>query len=1192
MNELSPIQFAPPGFADTGLGTAVALVRIMPSAVAQSMPLRPSGTADGYEREELVKSKNFEFLRAKWPPLASLAGFAEHYCHPDPESSLIKLRLLIEQVVEHVYSVHRLARPYQASLNDLLNDRTFQQAIPQVVVAKLHTIRITGNKAAHGGKATGQIALSALREAFEIARWFQLTYGGGRLEDLPAFVAPQPGAGDDSKAELKREKKAVLEKLAAQEAQMAQLLTDLDAVRQREQAARQAGAALEAELAATRAQAQRSADVLGFDEKATRKRLIDMMLLEAGWDVSNRDLVRVEEPVAHQPTSSGEGFADYVLLGEDGIPLAVVEAKKTAESAERGRQQAKCYADGFEKTHGRRPVIYYTNGFDVSIWNDAEGEPPRQVYGYHSRDSINYMVTRRGQRLNPKEVAPDPRIADRMYQIEAIKRVIERFGAKHRRALVVQATGTGKTRVAISLCEALIRGGWVRRVLFLCDRRELRRQANNAFQQFLPGEPRTYVNANTSADQEHRIYLATYPAMMQCFESFDVGFFDLIIADESHRSIYNRYRDLFLYFDALQVGLTATPVQFISRNTFDLFGCENENPTALFRYEDAINHVPAYLVPFKVKTVTTGFLTRGIKYSQMTPEQREQLEQQEREPEAIEFEQHQVDKQIFNKDTNRKIIQNLMENGIRDGSGSLVGKTIVFARSHDHAVLLQTVFDELYPQYGGRVCRVIDNYEPRAEALIDEFKDANSDLRIAVSVDMLDTGIDVPEVVNLVFAKPVYSFVKFWQMIGRGTRLCKDLFGPGKDKTEFQIFDHWENFKYFEETYQETEPSKQTSLLQRLFEARLTLADECLRKPDGAAFSIVAALVAADVADLPDTTISVREKWRQVTTCRNPEVVKRFDAATRATLSQDIAPLMQWRDVRGDGAAYQFDHLITLAQTDLIKGAGRFADRRADIEAWIADLQYNLNPVREREAEIRRVKSSAFWDTVTLASLEEIRQSLRGVMKYRQPRTIDRLPTKIIDVAEDPAGIQSRDHKPKLEGLDFVAYRQRVEGVLTALFAQNDTLKRIKAGLPVSEDDLKALVSLVLTQHPDLDLTDLVEYYPETAGHLDLAIRSIIGLDARAVHERFEGFVRKHTKLNSMQLRFLDLLKNHIARYGAIEVGRLYEQPFTTISAEGLDGVFEDEAQVTELLDIINSFKPVAPAFEPQPPPPKESTQG
>jgi type I restriction enzyme R subunit len=1123
-----------------------------------------------------VKSINFEFLRAKWPAFADLGAFAETYVFSDPDSALVKLRILIEQFVEHIYSFHQITRPIQPSLSDLINEHSFQQVVPDVVRNKLHLIRRTGNDAAHTGNRTSpQQTLSILREAFDVSRWFVMTIANASLDQLPTFVAPKQGAGDESKAELKREKKAALEKAAAQEALVTQLLADLEATRLQEQTARATGAALAAELEASRQRAHTAPDVLGFDEKATRKRLIDSMLFEAGWDVTNAELVRVEEPVKHQPTTSGDGFADYVLLGNDGIPLAVVEAKKTAESPEKGRQQAKCYADGLEKMYGRRPVIYYTNGFEVTMWNDGDGEPPRKVYGYHSKDSLIYKTTRRDRRLPAREVMPDPQIADRPYQTEAITRVIERFAGKHRRALIVQATGTGKTRIAISLCEALIRAGWVRRVLFLCDRRELRKQADNAFQQFLPGEPRTFVTSAMSMDQEHRIYLGTYPAMMQCFKSFDVGFFDLIIADESHRSIYNRYRDIFLYFDALQVGLTATPVQFIARNTFELFGCENENPTALYSYDSAISHDPPYLVPFKVTTLTTGFLTKGIKYSQMSPEQREQLEQQEREPEAIEHEQNEVDKKIFNKDTSRKIIQNLMDRGIRDATGSLVGKSIIFARSHDHAILLQTIFDELYPQYAGRVCRVIDNYEPRAETLIDELKDPKSDLRIAISVDMLDTGIDVPEVVNLVFAKPVFSIVKFWQMIGRGTRLCQNLFGPGKHKTEFQIFDHWENFKFFEQSYEETQPPSQISLLQRLFDTRLALADECLRKPDIAAFEAMATLIAADVADLPEKTISVRDKWKQVAICRNIEVIKRFDAPTRATLSQDIAPLMQWRDVRGDAAAYQFDLLIALTQKDLLHGrtTGRFADRKDQILAEIAELQFNLNPVRDREDAIRGIKSAGFWESVSFAALEDMRLALRGIMKYRQPRQIDRIPKKIIDVAEDPAAVVSRTHSPKLEGLEFIAYRQRVEGLLLELFATNKTLQRIKAGEPVTGPDLEALVSLVLTQDPHLNLSDLLDYYPETAGHLDLAIRSIIGLDARAVEARFTQFTHRH-KPNSMQQRFLSLLQNHIAKYGVIEVSRLYEDPFTTINAQGLDGVFEDETQIDDLIAIIKSFKP------------------
>lgn len=1119
-----------------------------------------------------MKSTNFEFLRAQRPDLASLAGFAEQYVFADPDSALVKLRQFVESVVSTLYAAHRLNRPFQASLNDLLNDRAFQQAVPPVVIQKLHAVRMAANKAAHGGRSIPQAALSALRESHDVARWYFVSQLGGAAE-FADFVPPAP-EGDDSKAEIKKAKKAALERLAAQEAQLTKLMAEVEAVRQAEQRAREIGVVLEAELLAARQKAQRAADVLGFDEESTRKRLIDFMLVEAGWDLSDSQQVRISEPVDHQPTPTGRGFADYVLLGRDGKPVAVVEAKRASENAEKGREQAKCYADGFEKMYGVRPVIYYTNGYDLNIWNDGAGEPPRQVYGYHSAESLSYMIQRRQQQQHPRDIAPDPVIADRMYQVEAIKRVVERFSAKHRRALIVQATGTGKTRVAISLVETLIRAGWVRRVLFLCDRRELRRQANNVFQEFLPGEPRTYVNAGMSQDQEHRIYLATYPAMMQCFQSFDVGFFDLIIADESHRSIYNRYRDLFLYFDALQVGLTATPVDYISRNTFQLFGCESRDPTAQFTYQDAINHAPPYLVPFQVKTVTTGFLANGIKYSQMTPEQRQQLEEQEVQPQSIEFEQAQVDKQIFNKDTCRKIIKNLMENGIRDASGSLVGKSIIFARSHDHAVLLESVFNELYPQYGGRVCRVIDNYEPRAEVLIDEIKDAKSDLRIAVSVDMLDTGIDIPEVVNLVFAKPVFSVVKFWQMIGRGTRLCPNLFGPGKHKTHFLIFDHWENFKYFEEEHEEVEPAQPKSLLQRLFDARVALADACLRKPDVAAFELVADLLAKDVADLPERTISVQEKWRDVARCRNLEVVKRFDAATKATLLQEIAPLMQWRDIGGDAPAYEFDQLVALAQLELVRGSGRLADHRATLLEWVAELRYNLNPVREREEELRAIKSSAFWDTVTVDSLERMRLALRGIMKYREVTSTPRAAAKVIDVTEDPASVQTKEHTPKLQGLEFVAYRQRVEGVLKELFSSNETLKRIKAGQPVQEQDLQSLVSLVLSQHPDLDLTELTEYYPETAGHLDLAIRSIIGLDAQAVSERFTAFVRKHTKLNSMQIRFLDLLQNHIARYGAIEVGRLYEQPFTTLSSEGIDGIFEDESQVDEILGIIESFKP------------------
>ncbi|MBS0207202.1 MAG: DEAD/DEAH box helicase family protein [Planctomycetes bacterium] len=702
-----------------------------------------------------MQSQNFEFLRPKWTDLATLGAFAEQYAYPDPASAVAKLRTFAEQIALFVFHKHGLPKPPQANLNDLLNAATFVQVIPRVVLTKLHLLRVQGNKGAHGETVSPQSAMTLLKEAFALGQWMHLQYANGKAADFPAFTTPSQEASTEVERKLKREKVSILQRLADQEAEMQKVLADLESARSKAKVAEETAAQLQAAML----QGQQAADTLAFNEAATRRHLIDTGLVSAGWNVgangANTEQVGQEIEVDHQPTATKKGKSDYVLWGENGKPVGVIESKKTAVDPEVGRTQAKCYADGLEKMHGQRPVIFYTNGYDIWMWNDAAGEPPRKLYGFYSPDSLQYLMYQRTYREPLTKTAPNPQIAGRMYQIEAIKRVVERFAAKHRQALIVQATGTGKTRVAISLCDVLLRAKWAKRVLFLCDRKELRKQAHNTFKEHLPGEPRTYVTSATSKDRDNRIYLATYPAMMECYESFDVGFFDLIIADESHRSIYNRYRELFAHFDCLQVGLTATPVEFIARNTYKIFGCEDRDPTAYFSFEDAINSVPQYLVPFEVITHTTPFLRKGIKYSEMTPEQRQQLEEDEAVPAAVEFEQGDVDKAVFNKDTNRVILRNLMENGIKDATGTRVGKSIIFARNHNHAILLQNLFDEMYPQYGGQFCRVIDNYDPRAEELIDDFKGEgkNPDLTIAISVDMLDTGIDVPEIVNLVFAK-------------------------------------------------------------------------------------------------------------------------------------------------------------------------------------------------------------------------------------------------------------------------------------------------------------------------------------------------------------------------------------------------------------------------------------------------------
>lgn len=1140
---------------------------------SQNTGLPSSGTAVAKEggMKEIMKSINFEMLRSKYPELADIGAFAEYYVYPDPASGLVKLRAFVEVIINYIYQEYGIPRPWQPNLNDLLNNDSFRSTIPSVVLDKFHAIRIHGNKAAHGEKQTPQKALWLLKEAFDLACWFHIAVAKGKRDECPVYQEislPEM----DSSLDWKAANKALKDKVADQEARMQELLSELEA----KQAAVQIAEKMAEELQAVMAFGKQTADVLSFDEDTTRRRLIDSMLTEAGWPVgankANTEYVIQESRVEHQPTPTGIGYADYELKDDNGKPLAVMEAKKTSKDANLGRKQAQLYADGMEKKYGQRPVIFYTNGFDMWMWDDARNYPPRKLYGVYSKDSLQYLVNfQRGSRKALDEVSPNPAIAGRLYQLEAIKRITERFTANYRKALIVQATGTGKTRVAISLTDLLIRANWVKRVLFLCDRKELRKQAKNVFNDFI-SEPLTIVRAGTAKDRDKRIYLATYPAMMKIFHTFDVGFFDLIIADESHRSIYNRYRELFQYFDCFQVGLTATPVDFISRNTYRLFDCEERDPTAYYALEKAVEE--RFLVPYEVFTHTTNFLRCGIKYSQLTDEQRQQLEDDGEDPESFDYDASNVDKQIFNKDTNRAILRNLMEKGLREATGQHPGKTIIFARNHRHAVLLSELFDELYPQYGGSFCQVIDNYDPRAEQLIDDFKGEgnNKELTIAISVDMLDTGIDVPEIVNLVFAKPIKSKVKFWQMIGRGTRLCPNLFGSGKDKAMFRIFDHWGNFEYFEQEKPEAEPKDTVPLMQRVFEARIELAETALNKSELETFRQTIELIGKDLNALPEKTIAVREKWREKRNVSRTEILNQFAPSTVQVLKNDMAPLMQWVYIRDHVDAYEFDLLVTIMQTELLKGSSRFNDLKDRLLNWVTELLMHLNPVREKADMIKSVKSSELWEGMTAHKLETVRRELRGIMHHRLKETVTPTEPRIVDVTDGDIEYQKRSSN--VREIDATAYKHRVREVLE-LFATNPTLQKIRKGQVVSRADLNSLTSLVLTQNPGVDLNILKEFY-EAAMPLDYIIRSIVGMNQEAVRDRFAEFAHHHSKLTAKQILFLNLLQNHIATYGAIELDRLYEAPFTTVHSEGLDGVFDDEEQIDELLTIIQTFKPQA----------------
>ncbi|MCC1498002.1 DEAD/DEAH box helicase family protein [Alcanivorax sp. 1008] len=1120
-----------------------------------------------------MQSQNFEFLRHTWPELASLAGFAELYADADPQSALTKLRNFAERSVDIAYAELSLPRLHNGSFIDLLHDPGFQSATPRVILDKLHALRIHGNKAAHGDAVTPKTANGILKEAFDLGCWLFATYANGDVAAIAPYKKREMPRS--AKADYKAERRQLLEKYARQEARMQSLLEELEREKEHRQQAERTAEELKSLQAEASAKGQRAVNALQFNEETTRKFLIDTQLAQVGWDVDKAESVGLEVEVKSQPTKTTKGYADYVLWDDNGKPLAVVEAKKTAVEAEAGRHQARIYADGLESEYGQRPVIFYTNGHEIWIWDDhaAMGYPPRKLYGFYSKSSLQFLVRQRSERAPLSQTQPkEDLLGERLYQQEALKRICERYESKQRKALAVQATGTGKTRLAIALSDVFLKAGWGKRVLFLCDRRELRKQAKNAYSEFLTA-PITILSKSSVEDTANRIFVATYPAMMKIFERFDPGFFDLIIADESHRSIYNIYGDIFRYFDGFQLGLTATPVEMVSRSTCKLFGCDFKHPTSNYPLDEAIQD--HYLVPYVVEKVTTKFLREGIKAEKLTPEQIAQLEDEGQDPNLLDFESAEIDQAIFNKDTNRKVIQNLMEHGLRQGDDQTLGKTIVFARNHQHAILLERLFNEMYPQYGGKFCQVIDNYNPRAEELIDDFKGkgSNNELTIAISVDMLDTGIDVPEILNLVFARPVKSPVKFWQMVGRGTRLCKDLFGPGKHKTHFQIFDHWGVVEYHGMKQRDVTISHSKPLMQRVFETRLQLAEVAESKGEvDFLFSVMRWLHQA-INALNDKTIGVRDKWKVKQQMSNLDTLCAFSPATKTALRMEIAPLMLWRDIRGHGEAYRWDLLISSIQIERLRESAGFDDKAGEAIGLLQSLRMNLNQVKDHATMIKQCWDINWWHDATLEDIEQAREALRSIIQYREKAATEAVQAPVVDIED--SGELREAQKTHLNANDMAAYRVKVEKALQELFDKDPALQKIRSGESVTEKELNALNSLVHTQHPDVDFATLKAFYG-SAAPLDQILRTIVGMNSEAVNARFAEFVRKHPNLNSRQIKFLTMLKRQIAQSGAIEIDNLYEMPFAAIGEP--DDLFGEEEQIGALLKIVESFGVVPPA--------------
>lgn len=1116
-----------------------------------------------------MKSVNFEFLRLGNEVLANLGGLAEAVLFIDPGSTLTRLRSFAEELTKVIYKEEQLPRLPESSFYDLLKNPVFVDCVSKSLVHQINFLRIQGNDAAHGAEGELSSAKQALSTAHQLARYMAVSYYGQTLESIPVFAqVPDPS---HAISQLQKSVSSYEKELQKQQDELQRVMEQLEQERTRNLDKLKPPA--KQSQRKRQQQSQQVADSLQWDEAKTRSLLIDAMLLQAGWDTQNPAQVGKEIEVDFPDNPSGKGRADYVLWGDNGQPLAVIEAKRSGnESLQAGREQARLYADGFERMGMQRPIIFYSNGYETFIWDDKRYNTYRPIYGLYSKDSLEYLHYQRQYRTAKLEQHnPELSIADRPYQIEAIKTVAAHFQKQRRKALIIQATGTGKTRVAIALAELLLRTGWAKRVLFLCDRKELRVQADEAFKQNLPSEPRCVIGETNKVDQAARIYIATYPGMMNRFAQLDVGFFDLIIADESHRSIYNKYRDLFDYFDALQVGLTATPVKFISRNTFDMFDCETTDPTFEFGLDAAINNEPPYLVPFRVKDLTTDFLREGIHYNDLSDEQKRQLEDDlgEELAKRTKIAGKDIGRKIFSEDTDRIILENLINNGIKDETGSLVGKTIIFAQRQDHAEHLEKLFCKLYPQYGTKVCKVIHNAISHVDTLIKEFKKPDNDFRIAISVDMLDTGIDVPEVVNLVFAKPVKSWVKFWQMIGRGTRLRPNLFGPSKPKSEFLIFDHYGNFEYFDQEYQEPEDTGGKSLLQTTFEARVALAKAAFKHNHKLAFDTAIELLRADINDLPENSVAVKRQLRVVHQLQQTDLLQKFTAKTQHLLIDTIAPLMSAR-VLHDKHASAFDKLIAGIQRCLVEQASCFEEGKTQLLAELDKLAINIQAVRQKEAVIAEVRSADFWKNPSIGKLEHARQELRGIMKYRQTGNSVNYGTPT--TSTNDTGLQVCEREIKIAGAnEAMLYRRRIKDILDKMLKANPVLQKIHKGEPIAESELKTLTSTILTSHPGVSLEVLNQFYGRTADQLHFTVQELIGLDPKAIEVHFQAFLHAHPSLTAQQVRFMNLLKNYIAQHGSIVIETLYEPPFDSISHEGIDGVFTPK-DVTDLVAVLKPF--------------------
>ncbi|MFU8897218.1 MAG: DEAD/DEAH box helicase family protein, partial [Gammaproteobacteria bacterium] len=929
--------------------------------------------------------------------------------------------------------------------------------------------------------------------------------------------------------------------------------------------------ALRAQLAEIREASEAKPDTHDYSEAATRRYLIDVDLRRAGWPLDQQRDRECE--VIGMPNNKGIGYVDYVLWGDDGKPLGLVEAKRTTVDPDVGQQQAKLYADCLEAMHGRRPLIFYTNGYTTWFWDDS-AYPPRKVAGFYKKDELTRLILRREQRQELDVAQVKDHIVERYYQKRAIGSIFEQFTTARRKALLVMATGTGKTRVAIALVDAMQRAGWVKRALFLADRVSLVNQAVNAFKAHLPES--SPVNLVTEKNIEGRVYVSTYPTMMGLIDQtsgdvarFGVGHFDLVIIDEAHRSVYQKYGAIFRYFDSLLVGLTATPREEVDRNTYDLFELEPGVPTDAYELETAVRD--GFLVPPRVQQVDLRFPREGIDYDQLSEEEKAQWESLDWGDDVDEqglpsrVNAAAINSWLFNRDTVDKVLQHLMEHGHKVEGGDRLAKTIVFARNHKHAVFIEERFNHHYPQYAGHFARIIDNQAKYPQSLIDDFSQKDKPPHIAISVDMLDTGIDVPEAANLVFFKPVYSKIKFWQMIGRGTRLCPNLFGPDEDKQDFRVFDFCFNFDFFRENPAGIEGSGGVPLGTRLFRARVQLLGHLQASPeldpDAGLKTTVTSGLHDEVAAMNRDNFLVRMHLEAVERFQDRKAWDELSDEDREKLQHEVAGLPS-ELATDDIESRLFDLTALRMQLALAEGdsaAYELHRNRVTEIAMLLEEKSAIPAVKAQLAYLASIQESEFWEGMTLPLLEELRLRLRGLVPL-----LDKKDRKIVytDFEDEVLGVREEEviAMPKMTGAQ---YQKKVRDYLIN-HLDHLVIHRLRSNQPLTETDLQGLEKTLAEIGEDEGET-LLSGLLSRSGAPSLAwfVRSLVGMDRTAAQTAFSQFLADRS-LTPQQIRFVEMVIEQLTARGVMEPAALYEPPFSNLHAGGPDALFDGKERVIE----------------------------